>query len=277
MPNEEVRVAKSLDKTLTKGMQILEYLATAPLARGITEIAAATNLSKPNVHRLTSTLSSLGYVRQEPDRRYRCTMKVWRLGNAVIGNVNLAHLAASAMRALAIRSGETVHLSVLDGLQALHIEEIESEQEIRIHTQRGANSPLHCVAAGKILLAFNYEAMRPAVEARLDRFTARTITSLRKLDAEMLRVRADGLAFNAGEFQENVGGIAAPVIDPAGNVIAAIGLSAPIARLGKGAMLKLAPAVKEAGRMVTEALAGGERVYAIAQPRSGRRKEPEST
>lgn len=248
-----------MDKTLTKGLLILEFLASAPQAVGVTEIAAALKLTKSNVHRLVSTLVSLGYVSQDVDRRYRCTMKVWRLGNEIIGSVNLARLAAQAMRMLAVRTGETVHLSVLDGLQTLHIEEIESEQEVRIHTQRGANSPLHCVAAGKILLAFNYDALRAGVRTKLDRFTQRTITSLRKLDAEMAEVRESGLAFNAGEFQENVGGIAAPISDPLGNVVAAIGLSAPLTRLTRPAMRKFAPAVAEAGSMVTTALATGGR------------------
>ena len=259
-------MSKPTDKTLTKGLLILEYLAGAPRPMGVTDIAADMNLTKSNTHRLIGTLQSLGYVSQEADRRYRCTMKAWRLGNAIIGNVNLTRLAAPAMRALAMQTSETVHLCVLDGLQVLHIEEIESEQEIRIHTQRGVNSPLHCVAAGKILLAFNYDSMRAAVGAKLHRFTPRTITSLKKLDAELEKVRDTGLAFNLGEFQENVGGIAAPIQDPAGNVIAAIGLSAPITRLSNIVLRKFAPIVRDAGHIVSDALAAGERPRMVEKP-----------
>lgn len=249
---------KPSDKTLTKGLQILEWLVHAPRPMGVTELALKLKLTKSNVHRLIGTLGSMGYISQEPDRTYRSTLKVWRLGNELMRNVNLPHVAAGALRMLSVRTNETVHLCVLDGLQALHIEEIECEQEVRVHTRRGATSPLHCVAAGKILLAFNYDTMREVTGSKLQRYTGRTIVSLQKLDAEVARIRQTGLAFNSGEFMEDVGGIAAPIRDPLNNVIAAIGLSAPLSRLNRQAMRTFAPAVAEAGRMVSTALGASE-------------------
>jgi DNA-binding IclR family transcriptional regulator len=44
-------------------------------------------------------------------------------------------------------------------------------------------------------------------------------------------IRRQGYAVNRGEWRESVGGCAAPIFDPAGGVIAAIGVSGPIERL----------------------------------------------
>ncbi len=245
-------MTQRLDATLSKGLLILETLARATRPLGISELAVQLRLNKSNVHRLTSTLRAMEYVAQEPDRTYRCTMKVWRLGSAVMSHMNLPILAAPAMRQLATASGETVHLSVLDGIKALYIDKIDSEHPVRAYSERGGNAPLHCVATGKILLAFNYEFLRSRVATELTRHTARTITSLEQLDQELTQVRRTGVATNIGEYRDDVGGVGAPIYDPAGRVIAAIGISGPLSRLTRQAMKKHAPAVVEAGRRVSE-------------------------
>lgn len=249
-----IAMAQRLDATLSKGLLILETLARSTRPLGISELAVQLGLNKSNVHRLTSTLRAMEYVAQEPDRTYRCTMKVWRLGNAVMSHMNLPALAVPAMRQLANVSGETVHLSVLDGTTVLYIDKIDSEHPVRAYSERGGSAPLHCVATGKILLAFNYEFLRSRIATELVRHTARTITSLEQLDHELAQVRRTGIATNVGEYRDDVGGIGAPIYDPSGRVIAAIGISGPLSRLTRQVMRKQAPAVVEAGKRISEAI-----------------------
>jgi IclR family transcriptional regulator, KDG regulon repressor len=223
-------MAARLDSTLQKGLQILELLARSNDALGITEIADALRLNKSNVHRLVKTLSALDYVNQDSDRRYRASFKLWKLGSSTMSQPNLVRVCIGPMSELGHKSGESIHLSVLDGLQTLYINKIDSARSVRAYTERGGNAPLHCVATGKVLLAFNYDSLRMPVSRMLEKFTAKTITTIKALDLEMKRVRDVGFAINLGEYREDVGGIAAPIAGLDGAVIAAIGISGPITR-----------------------------------------------
>jgi DNA-binding IclR family transcriptional regulator len=245
-----------IDTTLSKGIGLLEALAASPRPLGVTELAMRLDLNKSNVHRLLRSLGLMGYVRQEPDRSYRCTLKIWQLGIKAIAHVDLAHLAAGALQDLARLSRETVHLTALDGNRAVYLETIHSLQTVRAYTERGGVAPFHCVATGKVLLAYNYAALRGMLMEPLQRHTARTLTRLAELDAEVGRIRKVGIALDFGEFHDDVGGAAAPVHDPAGRVIAAIGICGPITRLTRLRVRELAPALGAAARHVTEALAG---------------------
>lgn len=247
-------MAQRLDATLSKGLLILEALSRSPRPLGISELALQLRLNKSNVHRLASTLRAMEYVAQEPDRTYRCTMKVWKLGSAVMSHMNLPSLAAPAMHQLAHVSRETVHLSVLDGIKVLYIDKIDSDHPVRAYSERGGNAPLHCVATGKILLAFHYENLRSRIATELTRHTARTITGLELLDHEVVQVRKTGLATNIGEYRDDVGGIAAAIHDPMGRVIGAIGISGPLSRFTRKQMKKLAPATMEAGKRISDAV-----------------------
>jgi len=70
----------------------------------------------------------------------------------------------------------------------------------------------------------------------------------------MKQVRERGYATNLGEFRPNVAGIAAPVIDPRGKVVAAVGIAGPLDRLRPARIRQLAPAVIDAARAISGAL-----------------------
>ncbi|RWB32201.1 MAG: IclR family transcriptional regulator [Mesorhizobium sp.] len=245
-----------LSATLSKGLLILENLASSPTSKGLTAIASEADLTKSNTHRVLVTLKKFGFIQQDADRNYRCTMKLWKLGYTVLTQTDLPSVSSQAMRFLADSCNESVHLSVLDGLQVLYVDKLESDRPVRAYTQKGGNSPLHCVATGKILLAYNYRHLRSSVCAKLQRYTSATITSPRRLDKEMESIVANGYAINCGEFREEVYGVAAPIFDPTGGTIASIGISGPSTRLTTDTIEKLIPKVVQAGKMVTAELAG---------------------
>jgi len=251
-------MAERVDSTLFKGLQILEKLASSPEPLGITDLSTQLALNKSNVHRLVKTLCKMNYVAQEPDRSYRASLKLWRLGQDVMNHRRIANMCHAAMEGLRKISGETIHLSVLDGIRTLYIDQIDGDQSVRAFTERGGTAPLHCVATGKVLLAYSYDKLRDAVIQSLPAHTARTITSVAALDKEMATIRKLGYAVNAGEHHADVGGIAAPVFAKDGTVVAAIGISIPLQRFSKQRLKELSPAVVEAARSVSTLVSASE-------------------
>jgi DNA-binding IclR family transcriptional regulator len=168
----------------------------------------------------------------------------------------LAAGCAPAMEALLARSRETVHLSVLDEDDVVYVHKLESPEPVRAYSQVGGRAPAYCVATGKAMLAFTSEVMLGALAKSLKRYTPRTIVEPEEFLREMHRIRLQGYAVNRGEWRESVCGVAAPIRDPSGQVIAAIGISGPAERLRPARFKVLGQQMIAAAAAIERAVAG---------------------
>ena len=244
-----------VDSTLLKGLAILETLAARSGGYGVTELATTLKLTKSNTFRLLQSLCTLGYVRQRADRIYIATTKVWKVGLLVMEQFEVRDYAAPEMRRLSELLGETIYLAILEDASVLYVDKVEGTQPIRTWTPKGGTVPIHCVGTGKALLAYNYEELRSRVVGNLERHTDKTITSVQKLDDEMARVRKAGVAIDWGEFRSQVYSIGAPIFGPDRTAVAAIGVSVPAANCSKSEANRIAKAVIEAGRTISDRIA----------------------
>lgn len=222
-----------MDKTLLKGLQVLEALARSTRPRGVSDLAKELDLPRSNMHRTLRTLVEAGLVAQEESGAYACTLKLFELGSAVPARSDVAGLADPIMLTLADATNETVHLSALDGADVIYLHKIDSTHPVRAYTTVGGRAPAYCVATGKALLAFQPESYLDRYENYLQRFTTRTLADLAALRAELTEVRRQGFALNRGEWRDSVCGVAAPVFGVGGRAVAAIGLSGPASRLAE--------------------------------------------
>lgn len=237
----------NMDKTLLKGLGVLETLADMHgEARTIDDVAARTGLTRSNAHRTLQTLIHAGYVERDPvDGCYRGTMKMFALGVRQQGDLDVRKIAPAYMAILAKETGETIHLSILDGQDVIYIDKIDSVQPIRAYSMVGGRAPAHAVATGKALLAAQREIAWDLMPAQLPRFTPATIVDREVLKAELAKVARVGYAINRGEWREGVGGLAAPVFNGFERPIAALGISGPLERLTVARMKEVAPRVVE--------------------------------
>lgn len=242
-----------MEKTLAKGLRLIETLARLGHPVGVTEAAHALGLQKSNAHRLLRSLAELGYVVQvEESGRYELTLKLWEMGQRVIARLDIASEATPAMRKLAALTKETVHLSLLEGDEVVYVHKIDSPHPVRAYSAIGGRAPAHCVATGKALLAFQPPDVVDVTKARKP-YTDATITDPLDLRRELERIRKAGHAVNKGEWREGVFGVAAPILDASGRAVAAIGLSGPQDRFKPKAMKAWTPLVMAAARELSRA------------------------
>jgi DNA-binding IclR family transcriptional regulator len=149
---------------------------------------------------------------------------------------------------------ETIHLAVPEGADVVYIDKVEGLHPIRAFSEIGDRAPNHCSASGKIFLAFHGPSWDQATSRPLKRYTPNTISSVRALEKEVSNVRNQGFAMNSAEWEDGVGGIAAPVFRANGDVVAAIGLVLPLIRYPEGDFSRLIEMVKSAGRDASLAL-----------------------
>lgn len=244
-----------MDKTLLKGLTVLEALAGSSRPRGVTELAGQLGLVKSNVHRVLKTLEHAGYVNRGRDTAtYTPSLKLWQLGSQVHSRYDLVASAHPYLVALAGASRETVHLSVLDDRDVVYVAKIDSPEPVRAYTHLGGRAPAHCVATGKVLLAFLPEPEILVQAAVLPAYTPRTITDPAALLQALSLIRAKGFGVNFGEWRVAVRGAAAPVRNAQGSVVAAVGISGPSERLTQKRIGALVPHVIEAAGHISRVL-----------------------
>jgi DNA-binding IclR family transcriptional regulator len=234
-----------MDKTLLKGLMVLEAVTDIEnRPRTIDDLAARVGLTRSNTHRTLQTLAHAGYiVKDDESGGYRATVRLFELGARQLAQLDVRKLAQPAMRRLADLSGETVHLSILDRMEVVYIDKIDSAQPIRAYSYIGGRAPAYAVATGKVLLAHQPEGYIARFEAALQVHTSRTITTMAALEDEMRKIRRQGYAVNRGEWRDTVGGVAVAIFNSLDQPVAALGISGPLERLGAARMKELTPTV----------------------------------
>jgi DNA-binding IclR family transcriptional regulator len=255
-----------LNNTLLKGLSVLELLSHSDRALSLTQIAASLGMAKSNVHRLMQALTSMRYVlKDDATAVYAPSIKLWELGSAVLAKLDLRRHAQRQMETLLESTGESVHLSVLDRGEVVYVHKVESLNPVRAYTQIGGRAPAYCVATGKAQLAYVGEATLLDISRRLQRHTPHTVTDPALFLKQMAKVREQGHAVNRGEWRAGVWGVATPVMDARGTVIAAIGISGPAERFRRRDLRECAEILLLAASDISDALGGNPHFGALRQ------------
>ncbi len=249
-----------MDKTIVKGIAVLEAVIAARDPVGISELAQRLGFTKSNVHRYLQTFVGLGYV-VSSGGRYAPTLKIWQQGARVIERLDLRRAIRPIMDRLAQQTLETVHLAISEGPEVIYIDKSEGVHSVRAFSEIGERAPAHCSATGKIFLAYHPTAMHDTLAGPLTRYTARTIVDPETLGTTVDEVRSTGVAINRGEWEVSVGGVAAPVWGPDDQIIAAMGLTLPLIRYTDENAAALIAQVRAAAADASRALgASSERI-----------------
>jgi len=252
-----------MDKTLAKGMAVLEYLVDQARPCGVSDVARALDLAASNAHRTLQSLVALGYVRQLPDARYGATLRLFEMGTRVAAGLDVKEVARQELAGLAQQTEETIHLAVRDGAEVIYLDKIDSPQPVAAYSRVGGRAPAQCVATGKVLLA---QALPQREQAEtwlagtipvLHPHTPSSHRSYSSLLEDLLQARAQGHALNREEWREGVCGLGAPIFDGRATAIAALGMSLPSIRFTADRVPMLAELLRAAAARASAALGYG--------------------
>jgi DNA-binding IclR family transcriptional regulator len=253
-------------QSIERAVSILNAFSPEDPELGVTELAERLGLHKSTVHRFMVNLDAAGLVERNPRTgRYRLGLRIFELGGLVMQQMNLWDEALPFLEGLVHDTGETGHLAVLDGGEAIYIERVEARRALRVPSAIGRGYPAHATNLGKVLLAdLPRERVEQIVAERgLAAYTPHTITDLQRLEAELERIRALGYAIDNEEYDEGLRCIGAPVRDHSGYVVAALGIGGPVTRITPDRVDELADLVMTAARGLSRRL-GAHRSGAYA-------------
>jgi len=266
MSPKEVSKPNNLVQTIERVSSILDILAQSIHGTSIRDLSSTIRLPKGTTHRLLSSLSYFGYVRQDPKtRNYFLGLKFVELGQTLLSQLDLRKEAEPFLRDLAERTKETIHLVILDRNEIVYIDKVETDQNpsgLKMASRIGLRNPAHSSAVGKMILAnFSEEELQSFFkEKSLVRRTENTITDPVQLREHLKTVRKQGYAVDDEENEKGIRCVAAPIYNEIGKTVAAISITAPAFRVTKKVIQEtLKKEVMETASRISERLGFKER------------------
>jgi IclR family transcriptional regulator, acetate operon repressor len=197
---------------------------------GVSDLARGVELPKTTVIRALVSLEAAGWVAGGRDG-WVLTLKPAIVGHRAGNALGVRSVARHVMAALHEELDETIQLWVPDGRRVVIVEALESSRAVRDVPVLGGRLLVHASAAGKAMLAaLPPDELDDVLAGPLRRLTATTLTDPGALRAALDEIRARGWGDSSGEAVDDVGAVAAAVLDPAGRPVGAIGASMPMHR-----------------------------------------------
>jgi len=253
-----------------KAFAFLEAIAHAQRPLSVSEFSVLLNVPQPTAHRIVRMLEMENILAREPDsRRYGPGDRLASLSLGLISvSVRLAPRRA-ILEELSQAVGETCNFGVLAGNHLVYLDRVEAGWPFGLRFEPGSRVPLHCTSMGKLFLSFLTLEQRRRLLAStpLHTYTENTITDPERLEEEFSRIRETGISTDDQEFLAGVVCVAVPVRSANGNVVAALAISAPVARMSLGRGLQHVPLLRHAATRL-EATVADQKMEEAAKARA---------
>jgi IclR family KDG regulon transcriptional repressor len=244
-------------ESLAKALTILGLFKFNKPEWGVTEIARELGMQKSTVFRLLATMQEFGFVRKaKTGTGYRLGIRLFELGNVVAATFDLRDIALTYLHKISARTGETVHLGIINERDVIFIENVTGRNMLKSSVLLGERFPLYCTGVGKTIFGFRPLRERKEIINKIDfiKFTDNTIVNLEAFEVEMELTRRRGYAVDDMEHEVGVRCIAAPIWDSSGQAVASLSISGPSIRITHAKIPELAQLVVKTTREISKEL-----------------------
>jgi len=244
-------------KSLERGLDLLLLFSRDRPVLSLHEISQALEIPQSSVYRLLATCRKKNVIVRDPrTRKYALDAGLLRLQAAIRAHLDITRIATPHLEDLAVRSGETSQLYLLQGAEVICADAINSPNIIRFIPEKGKGLPLHAPAAGRAILAFLSEAFLASYirQPGLRAMTPYTVTDPQLLRSILSEIRSQGFATSFQQMYMGARGVAVPLFDHETTAIGSLGLSGPDPRFTEQRARELVPALHEHARQLSSAL-----------------------
>ncbi|TDC56589.1 IclR family transcriptional regulator [Jiangella ureilytica] len=244
-------------QSVERAFGLLETMADHGGSMGLSQLATVSRLPLPTIHRIVRTLVDLGYLRQEPSRRYALGPRLIRLGES--SSTMLSTWARPQLTRLVDELGESANLAMLDGDQIVYVAQVPSRHSMRMFTEVGRRVWPHCTAVGKAVLATLPERTVHEMLQRtgMPKQTEHTITDPAAFAREIAHTAERGYAMDDGEQEIGVRCVAVVVPDVPSKL--GLSISGPSSRVTDELVERAVPLLTRAARELSDELNGQTR------------------
>jgi DNA-binding IclR family transcriptional regulator len=239
-------------QTLVRGLDVVEAVARG--ASTLTDLAVAIGLTRSTTHRLAATLVERRYLDFSRRDGYALGPKLMELGYLCGRQKDLPRVAREHLEALAAKTGDTVHLGILDGTRALYLDKIQGSRRVEISSRIGERQPLRSTGLGKALILHATEKQWREYYDYEARQGHRYDVSLEQWVQRMHEYAEHGYAFDLCENEDLIRCVAAPIKGADGSTVGAISISSAAQYMDDVRMRGLTFDVKHTAAAISAAL-----------------------
>ncbi|MDM0077214.1 IclR family transcriptional regulator C-terminal domain-containing protein [Variovorax sp. J2P1-59] len=213
-------------QSFARGLQVIRSFSASAPRQTLSEVAAASGLTRAGARRILLTLQTLGYVESD-GRLFSLTARILDLGFAYLSSMPIWNRAEPVMEALVRQVQESCSAAVLEATDIVYVMRVPTHKIMSISLGVGSRLPAYCTSMGRLLLA---ELKDEEIHARLaasnrEALTKHTVTDVDALFAKVVQARRQGWCLVNQELEEGLVSIAAPIVDRAGRAVAALNIS----------------------------------------------------
>ncbi len=232
-PREDA-VAETEGRQALRAFSVLEAAVSMRRPLSIPELCALSNIPKPTMHRLVRQLEGEKLLQREyPGRLRGPGPRLVEFALSILRFWADAAPRQALLQALSNAVGETCNVGIMEGNAVVYIDRVESKWPFGLKFEPGSRVPLHCTSMGKLFLSEMLPAKRKELlsVSSLHSYTENTICNPDALERDLVNIQKQGYSLDDQEFLAGVVCLAVPVRDDAGELAAALAISAPAARL----------------------------------------------
>jgi len=248
--------------SVERTFRILQAVVAADGGVGVRELARRTGLARSTVSRLLGVLETLGMVERHPDGSVSAGTALATLQPRSTPHALVQDRLRPLLIELTQTFGEGAAVSIDDGDKLVYLAQVSSEHAVSVPDVEGGRNYFHHVAAGWLTMSYwSSERLASYLDDSLESATDFTITNAGEAIERINDLRSTEprrrIAWANQELEIGVNGLAGPVLDDAGDLVATISLFGPTYRLSPEATPNLGAEFTELLVERSAAFAGG--------------------
>lgn len=243
--------------TLGKAMEVLETIALSNTPLRFTDVLHRVDQPRGTLHRQISNLIEEGLLSTRADHSYELGLKLLKFASRAWSSNQFRAIAEPHLKHLHETTGETVHLGILNGVEVIYLDKVESRQAVRMYSQIGNAAPAFCTGVGKAALAAlpDAELQSRIASIAFKRYTGTTLVNDAELAADIRNIRETGNAFDREEHEKDIHCVAAPIYSSDRTFVAGVSVTAPVYRVDMDQLIEWGPLVREAAAAIMDDMA----------------------
>ncbi len=233
-------------KTVSKALSILDAFTAETPSWGLRDLARYLDMSHTIVHRILSTFEEKGYIVQNAEtNKYELGIKFIELSSVVEDNLKITEMIQPIMKRVALETGESVVLTIVDNEEGLYLKIVESEKSVRFSESVGKRSPLYIGASHKVILAYLPDEIQSKIVDHGISNKAKQIDTKEGFLDLLEFIKKQGWFYTSSETFEDVAAVSIPLFDNKRNILGSLSVAGPSYRLTEDQAKKFLPILKE--------------------------------
>jgi len=243
------------NRSVARILDVLDLFLDGGATYTLKEVSETLGIPKSTAHGILHAMHGKGYLTVDPEtKRYAVSLRLVGRLTATPAVEILRQRGHRHLERLSATLGETTKLIAFERTHSVAIDFVDGAGPLKYAVTLGQRWPFHATGGGKLYLSqFDDDRLREMLsERQLEQITPQTVVDVDALVAEVAEVRRNGWARQREEIHEGIAGFAAPVVDRAGKLLAALVVMGPTARVDEHADRIVAAMLAEAQALSVE-------------------------